>query len=45
MAFFYYVCLDIMLYSGERGLQIFEAGAVTLVQGGTAALRAGLGDP
>lgn len=30
-AFFYYVCLDIMLYSGERGRQIFEAGAVTRV--------------
>lgn len=30
-AFFYFVCMDVMLYSGEGGLQLFEAGAVTLV--------------
>lgn len=32
-AFFYFICLDIMLYSGERGSGVHESWAVTPVLG------------
>lgn len=29
-AFFYFICLDLMLYSGKRDLGVYEAWGVTL---------------